>query len=205
MTKTYVVLDFETTGLDFKEEQVTEIGAIKLNDNFEQVGIFHTFVALQDGNDISLYTEITLEQLETGISEAIAMAILKEFIGDSIVVAQWAPFDLAYLANYKIHPRHFICTKSLTSQAEPQESSSLGATCERLGIPLENAHRALDDAKATAEVLKIRLEQVNSHRLVVGNTIVVTEGRPLNFVPRATEMIITKKGGEVVFDNREVR
>lgn len=199
MTKTYVVLDFETTGLDYTEEQVTEIGAIKLNDKFEEVGVLHTFVNLHEGNEISPYTDITEDQLETGISESAAMSALGRFIGDSIVVAQWAPFDLAFLGNFYIHPERYICTKSLTSQAEPDESSSLGATCERLGITLVNAHRALDDVKATAEVLKYRLNQGG---LRVFNTIVVSEGRPLNYIPENTELVMTKTGG-IVFDIRE--
>lgn len=199
MTKSYVVLDFETTGLDHLAEQVTEIGAIKLNESFEEVGVFHTFVTLQDGKVLSPYTKITPEQLATGITEHHAMAALSAFIGGSIVVAQWAPFDLAFLANHSIYPQRFICTKSLTAQAEPDESSSLGATCERLGITLVNAHRALDDAKATAEVLKYRMAQDS---LYVFNTVVVSEDRPLSFIPTATELIMTKTGG-IIFDKRK--
>lgn len=201
MAETYVVLDFETTGLDYISEQVTEIGAIKLNEDFEEVGVFHTFVRLQDGNVISPYTDITPEQLATGIPEHRAMAALESFIGDSTVVAQWAPFDLAFLKNHRVYPQRFICTKSLTAQAEPGESSSLGATCERLGISLENAHRALDDAKATAEVLKYRMAQDG---LIVFNTVVVSEGRPLSYIPAKTELIMTKTGG-IIFDKRKGR
>lgn len=200
--KTYVVLDFETTGLDFRKEQVTEIGAIKLNEKFEEVGVFHTFVNLQVDKEISPFTDITKEQLDTGIDEQRALLALSKFIDDSVVVAQWAPFDLAFLSNYFITPESFICTKSLTSQAEPRESSSLGDTCERLGISLENAHRALDDARATVEVLKHRMITEGFDKLnTTLNTIVVTEGRPLNHIPITTQLIMTKSG-DIIFDNR---
>ena len=188
----YTVIDFETTGLDFRKEQITEIGAVRLDENFNEVGVFHTFVTLQPGNKLSEFTDITMEMVNTGVAEAQAVAQLVSFIGKSTVVAQYAPFDLAFLHKRGYSPSAFICTKSLTSLAEPDRPSGLGQTCERLGISLVNAHRALDDAKATGQVLK--------HRLIVDglvgkeNTLVVAEGRPFNFIPRHTTKIYTKTG-----------
>jgi DNA polymerase III subunit epsilon len=195
MKKTYVVVDFETTGLDHNTAQITEIGAVKLNENFEEVGVFHTFVNLKEGNELSKFTKITQEMVDSGMLEEQAVSLLNSFIDESIVVAQWAPFDLSFLSNFGIHPKKFICTKSLTSQVEPNESSSLGPTCERLGINLINAHRALDDARATGKVLEVRMKQEG---LKVMNTIVVTEGRPLSFIPRNTRHILTKAGDLIV-------
>lgn len=188
----YTVIDFETTGLDYRREQVTEIGAVRLDKDFNEVGVFHTFVNLRPGNRLSEFTDITREMVDTGVHESTAMEQLQSFIGGSIVVAQYAPFDLAFMSKHRMVPKTFICTKSLTSIAEPDKSSSLGPTCERLGIPLENAHRALHDAQATGKVLK--------HRLTVDgltdkeNVLVVTEGRPLSYIPPNTEQIFTKSG-----------
>lgn len=193
----YVVIDFETTGLDFRRDQVTEIGAVRLDKDFNEVGVFHTFVNLVPGNKLSEYTDITMEMVNAGVPESHAMRQLREFIGYDTVVAQYAPFDLAFLAQHGFEPRSFICTKSLTLQAEPDKSSSLGPTCERLGISLENAHRALDDAKATAKVLEYRLTKNEGIR--VSNTLVVTEGRPFNFIPKHTHRIFTKRG-ELIAD-----
>lgn len=192
----YTVIDFETTGLDYRKEQITEIGAIRLDRNFNEVGSFHTFVKLKEGNELSKFTDITQEQVDTGANELEAVSQLIRFIGTTTVVAQYAPFDLAFLANFKYHPSNFICTKSLTSQAEPDESSSLGPTCERLGIELVNAHRALDDARATAQVLKHRMTV--DEGLEYGNTLVITPGRPLNFLPKNTKFIYTKGAHELI-------
>ncbi|PGY46867.1 3'-5' exonuclease [Bacillus thuringiensis] len=200
----YTVIDFETTGLDYKKEQVIEISAIKLNEEFKEVSSFNTFVKLKEGKElpefISNLTGINEVDLIGGMDEAFAFSLLRKFIGDSVIVAQYAPFDLTYLANYNIHPMRFICTKSLTSQAEPSESSSLGPTCERLGIKLENAHRAIDDARATAKVLEYRMKQDN---LQIYNTLVITAGRPLNFIPKYTNLILTKDGDTLVDFRRE--
>lgn len=196
----YTVLDFETTGLNYLTEQVIEISAIKLTDEFKEVSTFSTFVKLREGKELAPFitelTGITVNDLTGGLPEYKAFEVLKHFIGRDMVVAQWAPFDLAYLHEWGIMPRKYICTKSLTSKAEPDENSSLVATCERLGIKLDGAHRAINDTRATAEVLKHRLLEQG----MVGceNTVVVTEGRPLNFIPKYTEEIHIKGGGLVV-------
>jgi DNA polymerase III subunit epsilon len=192
---TYVVLDFETTGLNFYTEQVIEISAIKLDDDFNEVGTFNTFVRLQTGKELPEFitnlTGITWLHLQYGMKLEVAFDLLKVFIGDATVIAQYAPFDLAFLQKHDIVPKRFYCTKSLTAIAEPNESSSLVPTCERLGIKLENAHRAIDDCRATADVFKIRYKQFNGE---YANTLVVAEGRPLNFIPQATDVILTKTG-----------
>lgn len=192
---TYVVLDFETTGLDYKNDQVTEIGAVRLDDQFREVGSFHTFIQLMPGKEISKFTDITQDMVDAGVTEMQGMKQLIEFIGSATVVAQWAPFDLAFLYMHGYKPKRFICTKSLTSQAQPDESSSLGPTCERLGIPLLHAHRALEDARATGKVLRHWLTPgEKGPDLDVYNSIVVSPGRPLNFIPTNTKTIYTKSG-----------
>jgi DNA polymerase III subunit epsilon len=200
MKTTYTVIDFETTGLNYKTEEVIEIAAVKLDEKFNEVGSFHTFVKIYRDlpEFITKLTGITDDDLEDGMFHLDAFKVLKSFIGDSIVVAQYAPFDLAFLSKYGIKPRTYICTKSLTSQAEPHESSSLGPTCERLGIELTNAHRALDDARATGKVLSYRMSQGLRR---VNNTLVVTEGRPLNFIPNNTHYVLLKSG-ELLIDFR---
>lgn len=195
----YVVIDLETTGLDYRKEQVIEIAAVRLDDNFNEVGVFNTFVKLLAYNELPEFikelTGITDYQLTHGMWETEAFEMLNDFIGDSIVVAQFAPFDLAYLTKHEINPRSYICTKSLASKVSPNESSSLGDVCTRLGISLENAHRAIDDARATAEVLARLLPIVDGESI---NSLVVSPDRPLNFIPKSTKEISLKGGGLIV-------
>jgi DNA polymerase III subunit epsilon len=204
----YVVLDFETTGLNYKREQVIEIAAIKLDDNLREIGSFNTFVRLYAHltlpEFIANLTGITDEDLRFGMREDTAFGLLKKFIGVSTVVAQYAPFDLAYLAEQGLEPEQFICTKSITSQLEPKESSSLIPTCERLGISLDNAHRAIDDARATAELFRHRVKAQGVNPRLAMNTIVTTPGRPLSYIPPATKTIALKGSGELIADFSEV-
>jgi DNA polymerase III subunit epsilon len=192
---TYVVIDLETTGLDYVNDHVIEIAALKLDDAFNEVGTYNTFVKLPEDKKIPAFikqlTGITADDIAEGIALSDAMNALRTFIGDATIVAQYAPFDLAWLAQHNIEPKRFVCTKSLTAAAEPNESSSLGATCERLGIELNNAHRAIADVQATAILLK-RRKTVD--KVVDENFITVTPGRALQYIPPATEFIYAKSG-----------
>lgn len=193
--KNYVVIDFETTGLDYKTNQITEVALIKYDEVFNELGSFNTVVKLKPGNVLSDFikqlTGLTEDLLVKGIDEGLAMKMINSFIDkDTIVVAQYAPFDLAFMSKYAIVPKRYICTKSLTSQVEPGVSSSLKPTCERLGIQLDNAHRAFSDVKATAEVLKIRLKQ---NIKFIENIIVKSPDRDLEFIPLNTNFIIGKE------------
>lgn len=197
--RTYVVLDFETTGLSHVHDSVIEIAAIKLDANFNEIASFQTLVKLDMLTEVPEFitglTGITTEMTRTGMTPHLAFNMLLDFIGVSVVVAQWAPFDLAFLKE-KAHfePEEFICTKSLTSLIFPEKSSSLGPTCERLGIELSDAHRALADTRATAEVLKTYISRGHS---IPSNTIAVSPGRPLQFIPYSTSLILTKSGEEI--------
>lgn len=198
--RTYVVIDFETTGLSHLTDDVIEIAAVKLDENFKETASFQTFVQLDQQTEVSEFitglTGITTEDAQSGMTKGGAFAMLQSFIGYSVVVAQWAPFDLAFLKTKSggLAPREFICTKSLTSMVDPDESSSLGPTCRRLGIELLDAHRALADARATGEILK-RYSLVPAQ--ILPNTIVVSPGRPLQFIPYSTERILLKSGEEI--------
>lgn len=192
--KDYLIIDFETTGLDHTVEQVIEVGAIKYDEHFNQIGSFNSMVRLNPGNELSDFikelTGITEDLLIGGMQEFEAMDTLDAMIDEeTIVVAQYVPFDFAYLANFDIYPKRFICTKSLTQHIDGTKvSSSLGKTAERLGIVLENAHRAMDDVTATKEILKYRLDEEPEY---VENFIVERADRAVDmFMPKHTKKFI---------------
>lgn len=195
MPKNYLVLDFETTGLDYKTEQVIEVGAIKYDEDFNEVGSFHTYVRLQNDRVLSdfikKHTGITEDKLAYGMNEEIAMAVIEAMIEyDTVVVAQFAPFDFGYMSNYGILPSNYICTKTLTDIAEPYERSNLGETCERNGIVLKDAHTAMGDVRATKELLQLRLSQGLE---VYHNHVTEQPDRPLRFMPHNTFAVLDKE------------
>jgi DNA polymerase III subunit epsilon len=188
----YVVLDFETTGLDYLTEQVIEIGAIKLDKDFNEIGSLHTMVRLTEGKELSQfiqdYTGIKEEALYDGLPEAVALNMLKDFIGNSVVVAQHAPFDLSFLAK-AVEPELFIDTRSISRLLNPDEKAGLKDLVERYGVELNGHHRSMNDVKATIEVFKIMMNETLQRGLPVYNVIVKAPDRDLPFIPLSAVVI----------------
>jgi DNA polymerase III subunit epsilon len=188
----YVVLDFETTGLDYKTEQVIEVGAIRLDHDFKELGTLHLMVKLKKGKKLPpIITELTgivEDDLKNGISEFNAMQILNRFIGNDIIVAQFASFDLGFLSKY-MQPKKFICTRSLSRLLNPKEKASLKDLVQRYNVKLENHHRALDDVKATAEVFKIMKREADERGIEYLNVMVNATDRPLRYIPENAKVI----------------
>ncbi|MNY26263.1 DNA polymerase III PolC-type [compost metagenome] len=161
----YVVLDFETTGLNPIEERITQIAAIKVTNSFfkrKKVEKFETLV--NPGKEISEFisnmTGITDEMVKDKPSESEAIVQLINFIGDSTIVAQNAPFDLGFLYHAalraKLVPKayNFFCTRAMTAIIFPNISHSLVDIVDLFDITLKKAHDALSDAEATFELFE---------------------------------------------------
>lgn len=183
---TYIVFDFETTGLDAKKEQVIEIAGAKLNDKLEPIDTFQRMVALNEGQELPPFitnlTGITPEMLEGKTPEAEALADLKEFIGDSIVVAQFASFDLSFLAKV-MKPEQFICTRSMARMLRPDEKASLSNLIQIYGVQNLDPHRAYADVEATIQVFAKQKAECDEQGIEYMNVLVDSNERPLNYVP----------------------
>jgi len=183
----YIVFDFETTGLEANKEQVIEIASAKLDENLEPIETYSTLVRLNEGRTLPQFirqlTGITAEELEEkGIPEKHAMKQLKEFIGDNIVVAQFASFDLSFLAKVLI-PEKFICTRSMARLLRPEEYASLSNLIKIYGIENLDPHRAYADVEATIEVFKKQKAECDEKGIEYMNVLIDSNERPLKYVP----------------------
>jgi len=198
--KLYTVLDLETTGLDPQKEQITQISAIKYTEKGVEVGRFSTYVTLTNGRKPSKYSpHVTEELCATGMDEETAVLFLDQFINGSIMVIQYAPFDLGFL-HWK-HPDgdsienfyDFICTRTLSKVAFPEENPSLGPTAERLGIENPKHHDAINDCKVTWKVFKKVKSKVRYPKSVGfkhwHNTAMRFEGREMTYVPYGAKIV----------------
>lgn len=163
----YVALDLETTGLDASRDKIIEIGAVK----FQGTHILDTFSTFICPNRpiplrISQITGIfdddvaNAPQLEEMIPE------LRGFVDSDVaaLVAHNASFDIGFLraAGVNFH-RPAQDTFHLSTILLPGRASySLGQLCKEEGITLESAHRALDDATATAHLFARLQEALRS-------------------------------------------
>ncbi|MDQ7035179.1 MAG: 3'-5' exonuclease [Anaerolineae bacterium] len=92
--------------------------------------------------------------LKTALPKAV------EFIGNAPVIAHNAAFDIGFMRRFNTLKQNLpLDTFELASILLPRTPRySLSSLAERFDIQLENAHRALDDARATA-ILYWRLWQ----------------------------------------------
>lgn len=182
----YIVFDFETTGLNANEEQIIEIASAKLDENLNPIDTFHTMVALNEGRILPQFirqlTGITAEDLEDGMPEDEALDKLKDFIGDSIVVAQFASFDLSFLAKV-MQPEKFICTRSMARMLRPDEYASLKNLIEIYGVTNLDPHRAYADVEATIEVFKRQKAECDEQGIEYMNVLIDSNERPLRYIP----------------------
>ena len=156
---TYIVFDIETTGFSAIRDKIIEIGAVKVV-NGEIVDRFSTFVNPQRPIpfEITNLTSITDEMvLEADPIEKVLPQFL-EFVGDGVLVAHNASFDVGFIEQncryQEIEYRFtYVDTVAMARVLLPTLSKyKLNLVAKTLGISLENHHRAVDDAGATAEI-----------------------------------------------------
>lgn len=165
---TFVVFDIETTGLSVTYDTLIEIAGVKVK-NGAILGKFSELI--NPHRDISSFTEnLTGITNQMVIGKRILKDVLKDFYDfskDCILVAHNADFDLGFLdynyRNYaisnKINPS--IDTLVLAKVLLPNKKRfSLDRLCKEFKIPLDNHHRAINDAEATTEVFLHLLKRV---------------------------------------------
>ncbi len=158
----FVIIDLETTGLNSSSDKIIEIGAVRLRRGVID-GEFSTLInpCCPVPELISDLTGINTAMVQNApkINEIIAELI--GFIGDAQIVAHNAEFDRSFLINYLANDDQWLDSIILAQIAYPQMGSySLGHLVQQLNIPLEAAHRAVDDARATAVLTSLCLQRI---------------------------------------------
>lgn len=169
-SRTYVALDLETTGLEANRDAIIEVGAVRFKDGRIQER-FVTFVNPRRLISARI-TQITgIRDADVAAAPSIEQVLpeLEAFVSSDVaaVVCHNAAFDISFLRAQGLNfHRPALDTLELAAILLPgQPSYSLGELCHTLSIPLVEAHRALDDAEATANLfiaLTERLRQLDS-------------------------------------------
>ncbi len=164
---TFVVLDLETSGAaPSSGAGITEIGALKVRSG-EIIGQFQSFVnpghplpefitSLTGITDAMLYDAPEIDQI---------LPTFFEFLGshhETVLVAHNAPFDIGFLKAAAIStdcewPDYIVVdtvriARSALGRDEVRDCK-LATLAEFFGASIEPNHRALDDARATVDVL----------------------------------------------------
>ncbi|MBQ7977905.1 MAG: 3'-5' exonuclease [Clostridia bacterium] len=154
-----VVFDFETTGLDAKSCQIIEIGAVKIRNG----SIIETFQTLINPGqpipaEITNLTHIDDSMVVDAPTIEQVLPDFYRFTHGSVLSAYNIDFDYQFLdlGGKKLRllfNNEQIDTLKLARNKVPSLSNyKLGTVVKALNITLDNAHRALADAYATAKV-----------------------------------------------------
>ena len=154
----FVVIDCETTGLG-RHDRIVEIAALTLDPKtWEPVDEYDTLINPErDLGPVGLHG-ITASMVEAAPVFSEVAAALAGRIHHAILVAHNLPFDSRMLAyefarlGVPFDVGSGLCTYRATGE-------KLSVACDRLRITLDIQHRALADARATAEL---------AHKVAVG-------------------------------------
>jgi DNA polymerase III epsilon subunit family exonuclease len=167
----FVVFDLETTGAKSPPCRVTEIGAYRVR-NGRITEEFQTLVNPETliPTFISELTGITNQMVRNAPKFREVAADFLDFIGDSVLVAHNAQFDMRFLnheigkihADYRVANPH-LCTVKLSRRLLPHvENHRLKTLADYFSVNLVNHHRAAPDAHATAHIFVNLLERLHN-------------------------------------------
>ena len=166
---TCVVFDIETTGFSPVTNHIIEIGAVRVEKG-QITDRFSTFVNPQ------VPIPYHIEQL-TGINDNMVLSApvisevlpkFLEFCGDAVIVAHNASFDTSFIRENAnrlglTYEPTILDTVTLARLLLPNLNRyKLDTVAKELKISLENHHRAVDDAGATAEIFVRFLEMLHA-------------------------------------------
>ncbi len=154
-----IVIDVETTGLDYTREKIIEFAGVKLvngkiKDKFETL-INAKHHIRKSSQAIHGITEEDLK--DAPVEEEIYPQIF-EFIGDATIVAHNAIFDFSFLnkASKRLYNKplenNYVDTQMMFKEVYPQyESCGLDCLVNVFKADNEQRHRAMGDAMALAK------------------------------------------------------
>jgi DNA polymerase-3 subunit epsilon len=173
---TFAALDFETTGLDYRRDEIVSFGAVPVVAGRVVVrDAVHQLVA--PSVPVSP-ASVRIHQLlpgELSVAPTLdeARASLARALGGRFVLAWFAELEISFLARIfgtarRVWRRRTVDVRALTIALEGLSVGSrmtLTAAAERFGVPVASPHDALDDALVTAQlflVVAARLERAGA-------------------------------------------
>lgn len=161
-----LVLDTETTGFTPRRDEVIELAMLRLTpDGTEEE--YDAFLRLSPGRElparITELTGITEDMLRLGVSKASAARALADMLGKgerTLVCAYNAQFDLVFLYYLldayglagALRAVKFLDAMTVYRDRRPYPHR-LADAVEAYSLSTQNTHRAIDDTRATCELL----------------------------------------------------
>lgn len=181
----YIVFDTETGGFDASESPILEIALIALDgDTLQEVERYETYIKPYDDLTISKDALkangiVMADVMQNGLTKAEAFKEINAFFkrrnprgnkfNKPIMVGHNVQFDMGFMEMfyyfnkekdlYDTVSRSSSCTMLDAKRLNVTERLDLTTLCEHFKIELSNAHRAMPDTAATAELF-VRLTEI---------------------------------------------
>lgn len=161
-----LVLDTETTGFAPRRDEVIELAMLRLTPDGGEES-YDEFIRLSPGRElparITELTGITEDMLRLGVSKASAARALADMLGKgerTLVCAYNAQFDLVFLYYLldayglagALRGVKFLDAMTVYRDRRPYPHR-LADAVEAYSLSAQNTHRAIDDTRATFELL----------------------------------------------------
>ncbi len=196
-----VAIDLETTGLSPLIDRIIELAVIKITK--DGISVF----------DSLINPNIPIPEFTTDIhgirdedvkGKPFLNEILpqfKEFVGDLPLIAHNAKFDAGFLVfaahqlGFELTKNDFYCTVKASRTAFPEmPNHKLGTVAQELGLPLENHHRATDDAMASLLLFNKALATERSKKVLKESYMFkLSDFKKNKFPPLPDKLQILKK------------
>ncbi len=162
-----VVFDLETTGLKKETDKIIEIGAVKVKDG-EVVDKFSAFInpGIKLSDKIVKLTGITDDMLKDASPEEEVVPEFLSFCGDAVLIGHNVGFDIGFIRRFATSVgtevnNTVVDTLGLARTLYGDlKNHKLDTVCDHLGVSLLNHHRAVDDAKATADIFLLMAKEL---------------------------------------------
>ena len=185
----YVIMDLEWNNSYMKSAQkfvneIIEIGAVKLDENLNQIGTFSEIVrpvlSKKLRSRIKNLTNITNDEIRAGRPFASVIKDFEEWVGDDSIVFSWGDTDIrTLLANLKCFMkkddipfvRKYVdlqkyCQCFINMENIQQAGLSYAAECLEIDAEKFPHHRALDDSLLSAECFKRTFDKDNLNEFI---------------------------------------
>ncbi|HET6261078.1 MAG TPA: 3'-5' exonuclease, partial [Chloroflexia bacterium] len=176
MSRSYIALDLEATGMHPERDEVIEIGAVKFRDG-QVVDRWESYVRPSQPvpYKVTQLTGIKTSDVARAPQIGQVAPALIRFVGDSPIIGQSVELDMAMLARAGVRLKNVQWdTFELATLLVPEAAVyNLRAVAQKLGVDLEEgqAHRALADAELTMRVFLALRERIEDLPLEVVSEI----------------------------------
>lgn len=181
----YSFIEFKTTGFNnpVGKDQIIHISAIRSTlEPDARTEAFSTYVQLAEGRELTGFvqglTGISPYDLrkENAMMLEDALDFFGLFVQDSIIVSQWAQFDLSFVPHLKTD---FYCLRTVSKLLYPTENPNVMPTCDRLGIDVSGALTV----SAMRELFKRYADYLETDLELFMNKVYCDPKRELTYIP----------------------